>query len=125
MLLLLAFAEARRVCSGRRILIFFAGLLLGAYPLLRFNLKNHGSTLGENAHVARADLESKIRLMALTLNGEAAHEAFIRPEIKAPDRAARPFAAVTLAIAHHSGLQIGTFVLQLGIVFLCAGAIWA
>jgi hypothetical protein len=97
------------------------GLLLGAYPLLRFNLKSHGITVRQNAHLTLTDAPAKVRLMASTLNGEAEHGAFVQLNREARDRVRRPFAALSMALARTTGLEVSTFLLPVGAIAIFSG----
>jgi hypothetical protein len=98
-LLLVAFRDVTGLWTWRRATLVGLGLALGSYPLLRYNIKDHGPTLRQNAHLGTNDVPAKVRNMAATINGQLAPIQLVDLRVKAADTMTRPFAAVSLRIA--------------------------
>jgi hypothetical protein len=91
-----AFKPVMRLVSFKRAVLIIAGLALGAYPLLRYNVKDRGPTLRRNANLGTNEIGPKLRNMAATINGQLAPVQLVDMRQKAPDTVARPFAAESL-----------------------------
>lgn len=79
-----------------------AGLLAGAYPLIRYNVKNHWVTFLSNAARTQEPYSGKARLLLHTLNAEATGAPIIREWWDGPARA--PESAAEKAVAGFSSL---------------------
>ncbi len=90
-----------RSCKWKNIAIFAAGLFLGAYPLIRYNLGHHGSTIGENTRFAFSELEAKAVSMRRALDGQITPYALVDGSHQARDLMPRPFAGPSLALARY------------------------
>lgn len=82
-----------------------AGLLLGAYPLIRYNVKNDWVTFRSNARPNTESYWTKVRLLRHTLNAEAVGAPIIREWWDGPQRAPesmgeRAVVAVSTAFGH-------------------------
>lgn len=66
------------------------GLVLGAYPLIRFNVHSDRSTLGENAHFTFHELVPKGKYFRLALDGVAAEPAWSDETIMAAKKLPPP-----------------------------------
>ena len=106
--------------SARRGAVLLLGLLVGAYPLVRYNLKNHAPTVGQNAHFDSGAFGVKLHLMTLTLNGQAAPGALVNMERAAPDRVRRPLDSLSRSLASYTP-DISTYLVYGGLAVLSAG----
>ncbi len=69
--LILFHSELRRSLIWRNILAAVLGFLIGAAPLITYNIRNPLKTFQGNAVFSTAELKQKIRLLKLTLEGSA------------------------------------------------------
>ncbi len=101
-----AFREIIRLWSFKRAVLIVAGLALGAYPLIRYNVKDRGPTLRRNANLGANEVAPKLRNMAATINGQLAPIQLVDMRQEAPDTVVRPFAEESLrAAAAFPGIQ--------------------
>lgn len=70
--LLFGLTAVRRQITLRNACVAVAGLLLGAMPLISFNIRHRNETLGANARLSAADLPGKFHYLTASLNGVTA-----------------------------------------------------
>ena len=61
--------EVRRAFQRRNVTLAAGAFVLGALPLVIFNLRHPNVTLGSNAHLELPNLQRKVRALTNTLNG--------------------------------------------------------
>jgi hypothetical protein len=75
-----------------------AGILLGAFPLIAYNVAHRGETISGNTHLTTAEMKWKETYLLRTADG-LADESFSDPAYPAPDHIARPFSDIAKKIA--------------------------
>ncbi|HEY4362276.1 MAG TPA: hypothetical protein VGN17_14975 [Bryobacteraceae bacterium] len=69
--LLVFWPEVKRLASRRNVTVAAGAFLVGAFPLVLFNLLNRNATLGENVTLDTAHLAQKWRQVQVAANGNA------------------------------------------------------
>lgn len=115
-----------KLFSIRRCALLLAGVLLGALPLVRFNLGHRGNTVADNTRLESAAL---LRVKAIQipryLNGLSTQSALVDMDLQAPDRVRRPFADFALWLQARTGRHFSSGMFWGGIAFLIAGLVAA
>jgi hypothetical protein len=102
-LLLLTLPELRRVWKWKAAALLAMGLCLGSLPLLKFNLRTHGSTLESTSHIALSEIGDKAWYFSFAIDGAAAPTANVDLNNTNPDRAHHPLSSAARALAAHFG----------------------
>jgi len=58
-----------RLANGKRLAVALLGFSLGVYPLVLYNVKNHGATFAGNVRRDTSDLPGKARILVSTAKG--------------------------------------------------------
>ncbi len=86
------FGEAR----WRRVAVIFLGLVIGAWPLISYNVGHHNATLKENGHFTASEVGSKFNFLLGSVDGIHAVHAFFDPKYPAMDQVRRPLEGPSL-----------------------------
>jgi 4-amino-4-deoxy-L-arabinose transferase-like glycosyltransferase len=80
--------EGRKLASRKRIAIGIIAFILGALPVLLYNIRHPNSTLGSNAHIESASasvvVKNKLMMLRVTLNGSGLFAFIPAPEWDRP-----------------------------------------
>ena len=79
--------------------VFFLGLLIGASPLITYNLLHRNQTLSESARFSTAEVAAKFQYLKFSIDGRTAIAPFIEVDHPMPDREARPLGDVATRLA--------------------------
>jgi hypothetical protein len=114
--------ELRQVVNARRALISLLFFLIGAFPLLWYNLMQGGETFGGNANFSLRDISAKLAALRTTVNGSAffgylvADSAGFRSNSTAPTQFQSSVLAIGHAIPIHQNLNEFSFLLALALL---------
>lgn len=124
--LVFAFPLLRRLFTWKRAGIALIGLVLGASPLIRFNLGHRGNTVEDNTRLEDgAKLQFKARQTSRYLNGLSAQDALVDVFHPARDHTPRIFGRVALSLESQTGEHFSSWICWVGSLFLLAGLIVA
>jgi hypothetical protein len=102
-LLCFALPSVIRVWRWKAAALAAIGLLIGAMPLIKFNLQSRGSTLESTSHVSWSAIGDKAWYLTFALNGEAAPTANVDLASPNPDKVHHPLSAAAATIAAKLG----------------------
>ncbi len=89
-LLVFALPAIRRAWRWKAFGWLAVGLLIGSYPLLRFNLQTRGATLTSTAKLTTSEIADKANYMSLAIDGRVAPSANVDFASPKPDRESPP-----------------------------------
>jgi len=74
--------HVRGLITTRNILVVAGSLLVGMSPLIAFNFRTSGATLGASSYLVRTSAGEKFMMMYLTLNGKALEHYMVRSRLE-------------------------------------------
>ena len=74
--------QVRHLINARNIVVAAASLLAGMSPLIAFNFRTGGATLGASSYLVRTSAGEKLMMMYLTLNGKALEHYMVRSRVE-------------------------------------------